>query len=54
MVLVEAARCISGPFKEAVGEMGSPPTGFAAVVERRRENRVTGLRARTERRSLET
>jgi hypothetical protein len=54
MVLVEAARCISGPCKEAVGEMGSPPTGCAAVVERRREHRVTGAQARTERRSLET
>jgi len=54
MVLVEAARCMSGPLKEAVGEMGSPPTGVAAVVERRREHRVTGAQARTERRSLET
>jgi hypothetical protein len=34
--------------------MGSPPTGFAPVVERRRENRVTGAQARTDRRSLET
>src|SRR5262245_35307094 len=34
--------------------MGSPPTGLPTLVERRIENRVTGLRARTERRSLET
>ena len=40
--------------KEAVVEMGSPPTSLPAVVARRIENRVTGVRARTDRRSLET
>src|SRR6266702_5430256 len=34
--------------------MGSPPLGLPTGVERRRENRVTGVRARTDRRSLET
>src|SRR5215471_16601859 len=34
--------------------MGLPPSGLPAVVERRRAHRVTGVRARTERRSLET
>src|SRR5919198_4983206 len=34
--------------------MGSPPTGFPVVVERRREQRVTGDCTRTDRRSLET
>ena len=34
--------------------MGSPHTGLPTLVERRIENRVTGLRARTDRRSLET
>src|SRR6266849_518926 len=34
--------------------MGSPPTGLPALVERRIENRVTGVCARTDRRSLET
>src|SRR5882762_3234070 len=34
--------------------MGSPPTGLPARVDRRIENRVTGVRARTDRRSLET
>src|SRR5262249_42529786 len=34
--------------------MGSPPTGLPAVVERRREHRVTGVGTRTDRRSLET
>src|SRR4030095_2875558 len=34
--------------------MGSPPTGLPVVVKRRIENRVTGVRARTDRRSLET
>src|SRR4029434_72985 len=34
--------------------MVSPPTGLPAVVERRREHRVTGVGARTDRRSLET
>jgi hypothetical protein len=43
LVLVEAARCSSGPFKEAVGEMGSPLTGLPALVARRREHRVTGV-----------
>jgi hypothetical protein len=38
--------------KEAVGELGSPPTGLPALVARRREHRVTGGGARTERRSL--
>jgi hypothetical protein len=54
LVLVEVARCVSGPCKAAVGEVGSPPTGLPVVVERRRENRVTGAQARTDRRSLET
>ena len=40
--------------EEAVGEMGSPPTGRPAVVKRRRAYWVTGVRARTESRSLET
>ena len=35
-------------------EMGSPPMGLPALVERRIENRVTGTGARTDRRSLET
>jgi hypothetical protein len=39
---------------EAVEEMGSPPTGLPALVERRREHRVTDVWVRTERRSLET
>src|SRR4029453_17223660 len=34
--------------------MGAPPTGLPVVVKRRIENRVTGVRARTDRRSLET
>jgi len=34
--------------------MGSPPLGLPAVVERRKEHRVTGAGARTESRSLET
>ena len=34
--------------------MGSPPTGLLAIVERRREHRVTGVCTRTDRRSLET
>src|SRR5919204_2422597 len=34
--------------------MGSPPTVLPVVVERRIEHRVTGVRARTDRRSLET
>src|SRR3989442_4276265 len=54
LVLVEAARCISGPGTQAVVEMGSPPTGLPALVERRREHRVTGVCPRTESRSLET
>jgi hypothetical protein len=33
--------------------MGLPPTGLPALVARRIENRVTGVRARTDRRSLE-
>ena len=53
-MLVEAARESSGPAQHAVVEMGSPPLGLAALVERRREHRVTGVRARTDRRSLET
>jgi hypothetical protein len=53
-VLVEAARCISGPAKHAVVEMGSPPLGLPAPVDRRREHRVTGVCTRTERRALET
>ena len=54
LVLVEATRANSGPAKQAVVEMGSPPTGLPALVERRIENRVTGPQARTDRRSLET
>jgi hypothetical protein len=54
LVLAEAARCFPGPFKGAVVEMGPPPTGLPVLVERRRENRVTGAQARTDRRSLET
>ena len=54
LVLVEAARDVSGPCTKAVGEMGSPPTGLPALVERRREHRVTGVCTRTERRSLAT
>jgi hypothetical protein len=53
-VLVEAARCISGPAKQAVVEMGAPPLGLPAPVERRREHRVTGVGTRTESRSWET
>src|SRR5215510_4798208 len=34
--------------------MGSPPLGLPARVARRMENQVTGVRARTDRRSLET
>src|SRR4030095_11737014 len=34
--------------------MGSPSTGLPALVERRIENRVTGVYACTDRRSLET
>src|SRR6266571_2131242 len=34
--------------------MGSPPLGLPARVARRIENQVTGVRARTDRRSLET
>src|SRR4029434_9555769 len=34
--------------------MGSPPLGLPARVDRRRQNQVTGVRARTDRRSLET
>jgi hypothetical protein len=52
--LVEAARCTSGSWQKAVGEMGSPPTGLPALVERRMEPRVTGVCVRTDRRSLET
>jgi hypothetical protein len=54
LVLVEAARCIAGPAKQAVVERGSPPTGLPALVKRRREHRVTGVWTRTARRSLET
>ena len=54
LVLVEAARWTSGPFTEAVGEMGAPPTGLPALVARRREHRVTGVCARTESRALAT
>jgi hypothetical protein len=54
LVLVEAARYFSGPCTEAVVEMGSPPTGIPAVVEKRREHLVTGVSTRTDRRSLET
>jgi hypothetical protein len=53
-VLVEATREISGPAQHAVVEMGSPLRGLPALVDRRRENQVTGVSARTERRSFET
>jgi hypothetical protein len=53
-MLVEATRENSGPAQHAVVEMGSPPLGLPTGVERRREHRVTGVRARTDRRSLET
>ena len=53
-MLVEATRENSGPAQHAVVEMGSPPLGLPTGVERRIENRVTGVRARTDRRSLET
>jgi len=43
VVRVEAARCIAGPAKQAVVEMGAPPTGFPAFVKRRREHRGTGV-----------
>ena len=49
----EATRGISGPAKPAVVELVSPPTGLPAVVKRRREHRVTGVRARTESRAIE-
>ena len=52
--LVEVARCIAGRATHAVVEMGSPPTGLPAVVKRRREPWVTGVRARTDSRSWET
>ena len=35
-------------------QMGSPPLGLPTRVDRRRQNQVTGVRARTDRRSLET
>ncbi len=54
LVLVEAPREKSGPAQHAVVEMGAPPTGLPALVERRREHRVPGPQARTDRRSLET
>jgi hypothetical protein len=53
-VLVEAARCMSGPAQHAVVERGAPPLGLPAPVDRRREHRVTGVGTRTERRALET
>src|SRR5215470_6980958 len=53
-VLVEATREKSGSAKHAVVKMGSPPLGLPARVARRMENQVTGVRARTDRRSLET
>ena len=53
-MLVEATRENSGPAQHAVVEMGSPPLGLPTGVERRREHRVTGAGARTDRRSLET
>src|SRR5215831_8747961 len=34
--------------------MGSPPRGLPARVDKRRQHQVTGMRARTDRRSLET
>ena len=43
LVLVEAARDVSGLWTKAVGEMGSPPLGLPAVVARRREHRVRGV-----------
>src|SRR2546430_14696676 len=54
LVLVEATREYAGPAQHAVVEMGAPPLGLPALVDRRRENQVTGVRARTDRRSLET
>src|SRR6266851_648669 len=54
LMLVEATRENSGPAQHAVVEMGSPPLGLPTGVERRREHRVTGAGARTDRRSLET
>ena len=54
LVLVEAARGMAGPCQKAVVEMGAPPTGLPARVERRREHRVTGVWARPESRSLAT
>jgi hypothetical protein len=54
LVLGEAPQENAGPAKHAVVEMGSPPLSLPVVVERRREHRVTGAYARTERRSLET
>jgi hypothetical protein len=54
LVLVEAARCISGPAKQAVVERGAPPIGLPALVKRLREHRVMGVCTRTERRALET
>jgi hypothetical protein len=51
---VAAARCMSGPAQHAVVEMGAPPLGLPARVARGREQRVTGVGTRTERRALET
>jgi len=52
--LVQAARSTAGPCQEAVGEMGAPAPGLPALVARRREKRVTGVDAGTERRAWET
>jgi len=54
LVLVEATREHAGPAQHAVVEMGAPPLGLPALVDRRREHQVTGGRARTESRSLVT
>src|SRR5262249_130758 len=54
VVLVEAARCISGPATQAVVELGAPPRGLPTVVDRRTEHHVTGPGGRTDRRALET
>ncbi len=51
-VLVEVARWHSGPAKQAVVSMGSPPTGLPAVVTRRIETGVKGVYTRTVSRSL--
>lgn len=49
---MEAARWNSGLCEDAVGEMGSSPTGFPALVARRREHWVSGGATRGESCSL--